>query len=63
MDLTSPAVGVTVDVTTSTATIAVNAVTSEIVGMTETVTASVNTGPHNERLMMVKPLFISSITQ
>lgn len=57
-DLMNPAVGVTVDVTTLIATIGVNAVTSEIAGMTVIVT-----GPCPGTLMMVNPLFIFSITR
>lgn len=56
VDLTSLAAGVTVDVTTLIAMIGVNAVTSEIATMT------VNTRPHKETKMMVKPLFLFSIT-
>lgn len=61
-DLMNPAVGVTVDVTTLIATIGVNGVTSEIAGMTVTVTVIV-TGPCPGTLMMVNPLFIFSITR
>lgn len=53
MELTRPAVGATVGVTTLTATIGVIVVTSEIVGTI----VSVIIGPHSVSKMMVKPLF------